>query len=63
VKKGNVAIPQVKVKWTNFMDSAATWEDYKVIKAHFPDSKAWGQASSSAGGDVIPMARTETNKE
>jgi TRAP-type C4-dicarboxylate transport system substrate-binding protein len=50
------------VKWTKFAESAATWEDYNVIKTRFPDSKAWGQASSPAGGDAIPVARTEVDK-
>jgi len=51
VKKGNVAVPQVKVKWTHLPEDAATWEDYNVLGAHFPDVLACGQASSSAGGD------------
>ena len=55
VKKGNVAVPQVKVKWTHLPEDAATWEDYNVLKAHFPDALACGQASSSAGGDVRPV--------
>jgi hypothetical protein len=52
VKKGNVAIPQVKIKWTHLPEAAATWQDYNVIKTRFPSSAAWGQAGSSVGGDV-----------
>ena len=55
VKKGNVAVPQVKVKWTHLPEDAATWEDYNVLRALFPDALACGQASSSAGGDVRPV--------
>jgi hypothetical protein len=32
VKKGNQAIPQVKVKWVNIPEASATWEDYYVVK-------------------------------
>jgi hypothetical protein len=52
VKKGNVAIPQVKIKWTHLPEAAATWEDYNIIKTRFPSSAAWGQAGSSVGGYV-----------
>ena len=52
VKKGNTTIPRVKVLWTGLPPSAATWEDYNVLRQRFPDAQAWGQASSSAGGSV-----------
>jgi hypothetical protein len=55
VKKGNVAIPRVKIKWAKLPTTAAAWEDYNVIKAWFPGCEAWGQAEISAGGDVTPM--------
>lgn len=53
VKKGNRAIPQVLVKWTNLPDTSATWEDFYVVQTRFPSSLAWGQAIA-AGGDVTP---------
>ena len=53
VKKGNRAIPQVRVTWTGLPQSTATWEDYHILKQHFPKAPAWGQAKSSAGGGVI----------
>jgi hypothetical protein len=56
VKKRNVAIPQVKIKWTHLPGATSTWEDYNVLKARFPSSLAWGQASSSVGGDVTPAS-------
>lgn len=31
VKKGNSAITQVQIKWTNLPDDAATWEDWEVL--------------------------------
>lgn len=55
VKKGNVAVPQVKIKWAHLPASSATWEDYNVVRARFPDSAAWGQAGSSARGDVTTV--------
>lgn len=57
VKKGNNAIPQVKLSWSGLPSSATTWEDYNVVKARFPDAPAWGQAGSLAGGGVTPGAK------
>jgi len=53
VKKGNTAIPQVKVTWTGLPSSATTWEVYNVLKKRFLDALAWGQAAAQ-GGDVVP---------
>ncbi|KAJ1253806.1 hypothetical protein BS78_K181900, partial [Paspalum vaginatum] len=36
VKKGNQAITQVLIKWSNLPASSATWEDYDVLKTRFP---------------------------
>lgn len=52
VKKGNRAVAQVLIKWTQIPAHAATWEDYYVVKARFSDALAWGQASSPGGEDV-----------
>jgi len=49
VKKGNAAIPQVLIKWSHIPDTSATWEDYYVLKEHFPTAAAWGQSASSGG--------------
>jgi hypothetical protein len=49
VKKGNTAIPQVKIKWCNLPETSATWEDWYVIRHHFPSAVAWGQATSPGG--------------
>lgn len=53
VKKGNSAIPQVKVTWTGFPPSTTTWEDYHVLKHRFPTASAWGQAAPQGAGDVV----------
>jgi hypothetical protein len=49
VKKGNTAIPQVKLTWTGLPSTATTWEDYHVVKKRFPEAPAWGQAGTPAG--------------
>jgi hypothetical protein len=36
VKKGNVAIPQVRVKWVRLPESALTWVDWNVLVQIFP---------------------------
>jgi len=58
VKKGNTAIPQVLIKWDKLPEASTTWEDYYVVKERYPTAPAWGQASSSAGGAVMPRAST-----
>ena len=55
VKKGNAAIPQVKVSWTGLPEAAATWEDYNVLKKRFPSAPA----GSSAGGGVTDGTQQE----
>jgi hypothetical protein len=52
VKKGNHSVPQVLIRWTHLPQEATTWEDYFVVKQHFPKALTWGQASSEVGGDV-----------
>jgi hypothetical protein len=56
VKRENTAIPQVRVQWTGLPATSTTWEDYNVLRQRYPQALAWGQASSSAGGDVRPVA-------
>ena len=53
VKKGNAAIPQVRVKWSHLPVDSATWEDFHVLRQRFPASPACGQAAPLAGGSVI----------
>jgi hypothetical protein len=56
VKKGNEAITQILVQWTGLSESAATWEDYYVLKKRFPTAAAWGLSASQAGGSVTALA-------
>lgn len=53
IKKGNTAILQVKVTWSGLPTSMTTWEDYQVLKQHFPKALAWGQAASHGGGGSV----------
>ena len=55
VKKGNNAIPQVLVTWSGLPKSTATWEDYHVLQARFPNAPDWGQARFPGGGGVTAM--------
>lgn len=52
VKKGNVPVPQVLIKWKKLPAEAATWEDWEILKKRFPDVLALEQASASPGGSV-----------
>jgi len=58
VKRGNAAIPQVLIQWTGLPPTSTTWEDYNVLRQRFPHAPAWGQASTSAVGDVRPGTPT-----
>jgi hypothetical protein len=40
VQKGNHAIPQVLLRWTNLPEDATTWDDYNVVKTRYPDALA-----------------------
>jgi len=63
VKKGSQAVPQVLVKWSHLPEASATWEDLYVVKAHFPDAVAWGQATSSDGGGVTSTVEKAGNAQ
>jgi len=57
VKKGNSAIPQALIKWSNIPAEAATWEDWDVLKHRFPEILSWGQESSQGGAVVTAQGR------
>jgi hypothetical protein len=65
VKKGNAAVPQVKLTWTGLPASSATWEDYHVVKKCFPEAPAWGQAATQAGevSRLAPPLRRKTTED
>lgn len=55
VKKGNAALTQVLVRLGVFPPECATWEDYSVLRAHFPLATVWGHPVSHGGGSVTPV--------
>jgi hypothetical protein len=55
VKKGNVAVTQVLVKWSHLPESSATWEDFSVLRQRFPLAPVCGQAGSSGEGSVTAI--------
>ena len=61
VKKGNIAIPQVKVKWAGLHEDSATWEDLYVVKTRFPSSSVW-DSHKSGGGDVTTLENLYTKE-
>jgi hypothetical protein len=52
IRKGNAAAVQLKIAWAGLPESSATWEDYELMRRHFPTWDAWGQASSSGAATV-----------
>ncbi|KAJ1262437.1 hypothetical protein BS78_09G107500, partial [Paspalum vaginatum] len=36
VKRGNIAVPQVRIQWSSLPSTATTWENYNVVRARFP---------------------------
>lgn len=40
-KKGNTDVTQVLIKWSSLPDEFATWEDYYVVKNHYPAASVW----------------------
>jgi hypothetical protein len=58
-KKGNAAHTQLRIKWTSLPASQATWEDYDVLRARFPNAPVWGQASGGSGVTPAPGANDE----
>lgn len=55
MKKGDVAVLQIQVKWPSLPASAATWEDYDVLRRRYPAAAIWEDASSQ-GGDNVTLA-------
>lgn len=58
VKKGNAAIPQIKVQWSTLSADHATWEDYHVLRKRFPEAVIWEGDHSPAGEGVASPLHT-----
>jgi hypothetical protein len=52
ITRGVTAVPQVLVKWSQWPEDMATWEDLEALKSRFPAAPAWGQAAPQGEGDV-----------
>jgi hypothetical protein len=52
VKKGNSAMPQIKVLWSTLPPECATWEDYYVLQRRFPEAAIWKEAPPRGGEGV-----------
>lgn len=49
---------QVKVSWSGFPSSLATWEDEEALRSRFPRALAWGQAKTQGGRNVTGTPAT-----
>lgn len=58
VKKGNAAVPQIKVRWSGLSDDAVTWEDYYVLQQCYPEAEIWKEAASQGGEGVASPSPT-----
>jgi hypothetical protein len=61
VKKGNAAITQVLVKWSQLPTEMATWEDYYVLQQWYPEASVWSPAASQGGSNVASAGTNVTS--
>lgn len=53
-KKGNAPLVQLLVQWSHHPATAATWEDYEVLRLRFPAATIWEGASTQGETNVTP---------
>jgi hypothetical protein len=63
VRKGNAAAPQVLIKWAHMPASSATWEDYYVLKAKYPQAALWDDELAQGGDTVTPSHSEKPDDE
>jgi hypothetical protein len=63
VKKGNAAVPQIRVQWGNLSPEHSTWEDYHVLRHRYPDAALWTEDSSRGGEDVTTQSTTVSDMD
>jgi hypothetical protein len=51
-KKGQEPVVQLQVQWSTLPVSDDTWEDYTVLRSHYPKALIWEEASSQEKGNV-----------
>ncbi|KAJ3684341.1 hypothetical protein LUZ61_013505 [Rhynchospora tenuis] len=55
IKRGNVGVPQIQIKWHGLSGDSVTWEDYDVMREKYPqfllevEQSVEGEGMSSAG--------------
>uniref|UniRef100_A0A453BKD5 Chromo domain-containing protein n=1 Tax=Aegilops tauschii subsp. strangulata TaxID=200361 RepID=A0A453BKD5_AEGTS len=54
MKRGNAPVVQLQIQWDNMPSSAATWEDYDVLRQRFPTASIWEEDTSQGGDNVAP---------
>lgn len=56
MKKGDTPVVQVQMQWDSMPPSAATWEDYAVLRQRYPDAQLWTDEDEAAraGANVTP---------
>uniref|UniRef100_A0A453D1W1 Tf2-1-like SH3-like domain-containing protein n=2 Tax=Aegilops tauschii subsp. strangulata TaxID=200361 RepID=A0A453D1W1_AEGTS len=47
MKKGNAPVVQVQVQWSSMAPSAATWEDYTVLRQRYPNAQLWADEEAA----------------
>jgi hypothetical protein len=52
-KKGNLAITQLLIRWTQLPQEMATWEGHNVVKQRYPEAPIWRLAGSQWEGSVM----------
>jgi hypothetical protein len=63
VRKGNTATPQVLIKWAHVRASCATWEDYYVVRACYPEAALWEEeAAQGSQVSYTPHLRCMTTR-
>jgi hypothetical protein len=67
VRKGNVTISQILVRWAHMPDTCTTWEDYYVLKNRYPAASLWetelqAGASAEEGEIVMPSILMDDNQ-
>jgi hypothetical protein len=54
MKKGDLPVVQMLVKWSTLPESAATWEDYEVLRRRYPDATIW-EGAAFQGEDNVTL--------
>jgi hypothetical protein len=59
INHGCRTVTQGLIRWSQSLDSLATWEDLEALQQRFPAAPAWGQPDFNGGGIVNTDATDE----